>query len=332
MNRTPFKMRGLTLLELMIAMTLGLIMIGGFITVFQSNRITMRAQEGLTQVQENGRIAMSILSKDIRNTGNFGCATQLVKLNNLINLSDNNGHEYLWDINLDKSIDGFEYASDAWSPSLETFISGKSPKTHSDILALRLIETCDASVVSDDAANGKTKLKAAGCIDEDDIVLASNCENAVLFQASEITTTGDITTITRELSSDGDEAPGNSTISLGTTSIDSDYQAAVMRSRIYYVGTGTTGPSLIRLVRQNNGNIVAEELVEGIESMQVSYGIDTTADRVADSYVTANSVGTGSVVSARISLLVRSINSISTDKLVRSPLTAPAIQIRPMLT
>ncbi len=48
-------------------------------------------------------------------------------------------------------------------------------------------------------------------------------------------------------------------------------------------------------------------LVEGVEDLQILYGIDTTGDQSADSY-TATPASWGQVVSARICVLARSIN------------------------
>lgn len=82
----------------------------------------------------------------------------------------------------------------------------------------------------------------------------------------------------------------------------------------------TTGVS--RLMCRGSGNASAQPLVDGIENMQVQYGIDTDADGYANEYVRANEVANwagsgpiipppvGAVVAVRISLLV-STNSNS---------------------
>ena len=65
---------GFTLIELMIALTLGLIITGVIVQVFTSTRSTYDLETGLSEVQEQGRFAMEFLAKDIRQAGNFGCA------------------------------------------------------------------------------------------------------------------------------------------------------------------------------------------------------------------------------------------------------------------
>jgi type IV pilus assembly protein PilW len=58
----------------------------------------------------------------------------------------------------------------------------------------------------------------------------------------------------------------------------------------------------------------AEELVEGVENMQVLYGVDTlNSDMVVDNYLTADAVSAGnlwgSVIAARVSLLMSTVNT-----------------------
>ncbi len=64
---------GLTLIELLIAVTLGLLVLGGIGTVFLSTSSTYRVQEGLARLQENGRFALFKVSEDLRMAGVTGC-------------------------------------------------------------------------------------------------------------------------------------------------------------------------------------------------------------------------------------------------------------------
>ncbi|MCP3675342.1 MAG: pilus assembly protein PilW, partial [Gammaproteobacteria bacterium] len=109
---------GMTLVEIMIALVLSLVLIGGIITVFIANKATFRSQEGLAQLQENGRMALSILTNDIRNAGYGGCDFQKAIITNTLNNSNN----YVW--NFTNFIDGFESTStSAWEPALDVSIS-----------------------------------------------------------------------------------------------------------------------------------------------------------------------------------------------------------------
>ena len=58
--------RGFTLIELMVAMVLGLLVAAGIVTVFASTSSSNKAQTQLARLQEEGRFAMSRLSTDLR--------------------------------------------------------------------------------------------------------------------------------------------------------------------------------------------------------------------------------------------------------------------------
>lgn len=62
-------LRGLTLLELMVALALGLLVSGGIIALFSATSQTSRVQAALSRVQENGRFAMGRMEADLRMAG-----------------------------------------------------------------------------------------------------------------------------------------------------------------------------------------------------------------------------------------------------------------------
>ncbi len=69
-------------------------------------------------------------------------------------------------------------------------------------------------------------------------------------------------------------------------------------------------PALWR--RVNDG--AAEELVENVEQMQISYGVDTNGDRQLDEYRAASAVANWeNVLSVRISLLLAGVEDNVTE-------------------
>lgn len=60
------RQRGFTLIELMVAMVLGLLVAAGIVTVFASTSSSNKAQNQLARLQEEGRFAMSRLTTDLR--------------------------------------------------------------------------------------------------------------------------------------------------------------------------------------------------------------------------------------------------------------------------
>ena len=71
---------GFGLIELMIAMVLGLIVLGAAIAVFQSNQRSYSANEGQNRVQENARAAYEMVTRDLRATGGSACSSESLVL------------------------------------------------------------------------------------------------------------------------------------------------------------------------------------------------------------------------------------------------------------
>ncbi|WP_272493072.1 PilW family protein [Atopomonas sediminilitoris] len=61
--------RGLSVVELMIALVLGLILMTGIIQVFLTSRLTYATNEAMGRLQENGRFALDFISRNARNAG-----------------------------------------------------------------------------------------------------------------------------------------------------------------------------------------------------------------------------------------------------------------------
>ena len=61
--------QGFSLVELMIAMLLGLLLLVGVVNLFLGSSQTYRLQEALFRVQESGRFALDIIQRDLLNAG-----------------------------------------------------------------------------------------------------------------------------------------------------------------------------------------------------------------------------------------------------------------------
>jgi type IV pilus assembly protein PilW len=71
-NLTSYQ-QGLTLIEIMIAMVIGLFLLGGVMQIFLGSHQSYRLQDNLSRMQENSRFAMDFLMKDIRMSTHWGC-------------------------------------------------------------------------------------------------------------------------------------------------------------------------------------------------------------------------------------------------------------------
>jgi len=105
-------------------------------------------------------------------------------------------------------------------------------------------------------------------------------------------------------------------LSTDTGTLDCLGQAAAPVTNKYYIANDSNGvPNLYCL---GSGNATAQPLLEGVENMQVLYGVDTDSDKSANKYLRADQLSSSdwlNVVSVRISLLLRTTdNGLATQQ------------------
>lgn len=69
--------QGLALVELMIAMALGLVLIGAATGIMMSNTQTFKASKNTSQVQDSARLAFELMARDIRQAGSIPCGSDI---------------------------------------------------------------------------------------------------------------------------------------------------------------------------------------------------------------------------------------------------------------
>jgi type IV pilus assembly protein PilW len=156
---------------------------------------------------------------------------------------------------------------------------------------------------------------------EGEIGIVSDCQKASVFQITGVDNGASAGRI--NIAHAASLTPGNqSPPSWGS---DQEYGpgAELMRGEtwIYYVGSPAGGgpPALMqrRLARTSASvsQLVAEELVSHVDTMQVLYGIDAGLDGAVDQYVTADDAALdwNEVVTVRISLVMRSPEEYGTE-------------------
>jgi type IV pilus assembly protein PilW len=313
-NNGLHKQAGFTIVELMVTMVIILLVAGGAYKVFNSSWTTYRVQESMSRIQENGRFAMSFLIKDARMAGFVGCVSNLTPVNTLNPPFDTS---YTYDFS--GGLGGFEAQSDGldpptwtWTPTVDASIASPTPLAGSDVLTLRgmlnnpvfidaTMPTVSADLKTAAVPSGVTPPVADG-----DIVMISDCTAAAVFQIT------DYNTANGNLVHNAGVLPPENPVGNETKDLGHKFEKGAEVFRVgtttYYVGQNASGqPALYRKVGAAN----AQELVEGVETLQVLYGEDTNGDRSADVYRTANAVAAwSSVRSLRVGMLLRSLNEI----------------------
>lgn len=80
MNLTVRRQRGMTLIELLVAIALGLLLLAGILQVFAASRQSYRVQQNTARMQENALIAVEILQRSVREAGFEPPPTAIVRL------------------------------------------------------------------------------------------------------------------------------------------------------------------------------------------------------------------------------------------------------------
>lgn len=159
-----------------------------------------------------------------------------------------------------------------------------------------------AGNMTSDNANIQLAASAAGLFAADDILFISDCESSDVFAANNVSSGGTITIA---------HSSAKNTTNFLSKAYGTDATVMSMEKSAYYIGTNSNNvPTLFRM-RMIGASMVTEELVEGVESMQIQYGEDLNADGLANRYVNATNVtDMNNIVSVRLSLLMRSAEEV----------------------
>lgn len=314
----PGRERGFSLVELMVSMVVALVVMAAALRVFVGMNESFRLEDALSRLQENARYGFEAIALDARQAGFTGCTTTV---NNLLNPA---GYDpALYDVS--RPLTGFEFTgTDSGDTYAVTTLdpNGASPAGWSDDTGTQLPDMLQdvvlpgtdvlfvkqASQRLDVTADGNTPADAASItltdesgIDPGTIVLISDCAGADLFQNRAVATAK---TLTRPASGNpGNVDPSNDL----SHAYSPGAEIYVLSASVYYVGMGVNGnPGLFRRRFPQGGAGTTQEIIEGVENMQILYGEDTNADGFADLYVAADGVGDWArVVSVKVGLLMR---------------------------
>ncbi len=361
--RTPRLSRGFTLVELMIALALGMLLTVAMTFVYMNSRKAFSRQQQLSSIQQSVRIAFEYLSNDARMVGHMGCYTGLPMTGSTFNssLATNNiatnfavgveGYEFTnataGAYTLGSSAPGDDTTAAHWATNLAATAAtaipistiagtGKGLTPGSDVLVIRTIAGRPVRLAANTVSGANTltleNLAGQTCADASAKVsgfcpgsygLIASCTQARVFQVASIAA---------------------QTLTLGgTLGADPLYKTDAsevfpLQTIAYYVrlsSSGTTTSLYRRIFDGNTAAGIEQELIEGVESLQIRYGIDTTTpamNGVVDAYVAAKGpVGDATdsvpdwsrVVAVRMGLLIRSTAPIESDLAAALPASAP---------
>jgi len=315
--------RGYTLIELLISMAIGLFILAGVITVMLDGKRNFNHQDELSYLQENARFIKDTLTRDIRMAGYAGCGIAEMPIINTLNPPADD--EY----SLGEVVWGSDYVSGTWTPALSGgWASITGIDTNSDVLSLGGIFGDGARVARDLNPSGVVKVVSPTFVEDGDIIFVTDCKRGAISQVQNIQSTGPsgnrIDSLVRNI---GVGTPGNDFVGLTDPAdpvFGTDAEVYKFEMRRYYIADSniSDAPALWRTVNLST----ADELISGVDSLQIEYGVDTSvgtgADDVGDGtvnrYLSASNIiedeakdsvlwiGWDRVLSVRINLVLRS--------------------------
>lgn len=290
MSQTGIRQAGRTLIELMIALAIGLFITGTAIGLVLSNRQTYDSTEGLSRVQEAARTGFELLARDIREAGLNSCGGALQFVNVL------NSPESLWWTEWNGGVRGYA-GSDAFAGAPFGSASGQRVAGTAALHIMRSGSQPQTVSAHDTATQTITFSPANRALATGDLAIVCNFSQASLFQV----TAADSASV--EHGNEG--TPGNCSRGLGFANPPDcsasgqtymfEANSAVMRleSLAWYVGnngrTTTANRSLYRVSPRNSAgtlSLVAEEVIDGVVDLQIDYLIEGTSAYVAAGSVT----------------------------------------------
>lgn len=334
---------GFSMVELMVALVLGLVLTYAMLQVYLASKTAYGRQGQLNALQQNVRVAFEYLTNDTRMVGYRGCYTNKEGggfVNHLAATALASNYAL--------GIEGYEWTNasagaytladnspanvnDAtkWSinPSGVSIIpvtqiagaaAGDGLTPGSDVLAIRTVTGKSVRLIADSDPANPTSLSienlAGGvCADGTTPRVSGLCDGSHALVAS---------CQTAHAFAVGAPPSAVLTVSGGLGAAVypmANSEVFPLHTIVYYVKRSSSGAGTSLYRRLFDGNAAGgleQELIEGVESLQLHYGVDTdvTADSLINEYRAANTIADWSrVLSVRASLLLRANSALESD-------------------
>ncbi len=305
---------GVSLVELMVALTMGLFVVGGAASIYLANRSTFATVENVARVEENARFAAELLARDIREAGNSPCGGAM-STSNLVSTSTSPNWA-AWDNGLLGNPMGTQdtLAVSVASPTDKT-ARVTSPATDSLLIWSATSGSTPVRVTSHTAGNTGTFITAtAPEYKVGDVLVA--CDGRLLFTFKVVSVSS---TPPYTLTYTGGAALALY-FSRVTTSFTTGGFISPLSTHLWYVGGSSellSANALRRITLKEDGTFDSNdnaEIVTGVSNFQVKYlvGDTTGTPDPAAAYQTASSVlNWANVIAVQPTLTLTSLDKIN---------------------
>ena len=308
--------QGLSLVELLVSIVVAMIVLGGVISVVVTSRQTFVNEQEASFMQENLRYAVELISRDVRQAGYTDCAVPESSWH-VSSLSDPSG------LYGENALIGYEGSSDV--SGFPTALS--QAEVGSDAFIVRYADQADAKAISGHTAGPSNvfSILSESAFEDGDLLFIADatCLYTAVFRAANVTSSSITQTVsgiscTNHLLSD---AGGGDVDCTGATPASKQYDPGSIilpfRSHAYFIADSNVIPGVPALKRRvfTATGQRTEELAQGIESMEIFYGVDderldpSKDSNGIDKFLRADQIANtdwDSVVAMRITLVLRS--------------------------
>lgn len=291
----PGRAAGFTLIELMVAMVLGLIVIAGVTSVFLAGQQSFRTNDALANVQDSSRVAFELMARDIREAGLAGCNSVNDRVTNVYTDAPGNGGKDYWWADWSNMVHGYNDAST--DPALKALTTGV-PVAGATSNSIELVSASGTPVAinTDNTGSDFTLNSATTELSNGDLALVCSPQQAAILQIGYVAGSTDVT-----YKVGNGVAPGNCSTNLGYqnnactgNSPDYTFPGNSMISRMsavdWYIGTNDEGgTSLYRVSLVNSGGTLTpttQEMVRNVTSMTITY-LNPTIAAIGNKFVDA---------------------------------------------
>lgn len=273
---------GFTLIELMIAMLLGLVVIAGVTSVFLATQRSYRTNLALSDVQDGSRIAFELMARDIRDAGLTGCGNA-GRVANVLATAPGGGGVPNWWSNWDNAVHGYG-AGTAADPALTVGTAAGNQVTGTDSLQLMGAADTGLSVAATPSSTaGNFKLNDVSAdLQDGDVIIVCDPDHATIVQISNYNKSN-VTVVHN--SGNGSGNPGNCSKGMGYPTLCStngngyqfgpNSQIFKLAAVDWYVGVNPVGGrSLYRVNVVTTAGVptpTAQEMVRDVTAMNVLY-------------------------------------------------------------
>ena len=322
---------GFSLVELMIAMVLGLILIGGMVSIFSSNHSSSRLNHAIATIQENARFALDVISRDVRMAGFQGCAP-ITGRSISVKAIDAPFDDPLLGLAASSIWGSRVESATNWDPEPPWGASFSVPSSNQAVAGTNVLalQFGDSTTYALNAPVGITTPSTSGLIqiagnavdvniNEGDLAIIADCQGGDLFRVTATTPVGTTAVNIAHATGAATNSSGSLTAEYGNTTLLLN-QALVMRfnSHIYYVGdTGidnSEGDNITALYLQTYPFVTANppvELVQGVEHLAISFSQIDALGSIRQVDAGNSAFDASQVQSVRIGILMASHDAIA---------------------